>query len=278
MQPGMLVCASHKLSPEDEQALQFRVSFSLQELMLTKDMPSWLKQGHIAFKLTVKSMLTRQRYSSESAGRSKVCSYHLKTVLFWTLEDPGSWETHCPYQFMRRLNDPAIIHQQKSAVLPNHFIPECNLFAHTNRWDIELLLQVVEQIQVDPFKYILDAPSSPGLLYGRGIVVTEPGGWKRLVPSLRGLDRDEVGATKEQLQECAHMLERLTPHQHPFRWLLAGCPLSRVECYRKWLWQKLRHRDLANKNMVYRVYRRPPPRRLMGILRGIKKHVSYWVQ
>ena len=138
--PGMLVCASHKLSSSDDQALQFRLSFSLQEIMLAQDMPGWAKQGYIAFKSTIKSSLTRHRHSIASEGRSKVCSYHLKTVLFWTLEDPGSWNMSCPFQFMMKLLASLRSFISRSPpVLPNYFIPKCNLLEHTDRLDIELL-------------------------------------------------------------------------------------------------------------------------------------------
>ena len=275
--PGMLVCASHTLSSDDQQALQFRFSFSLQELMLVKDMPGWVKQGYTAFKLTVKSLLKHHRHCLTSEGRSKVCSYHLKTVLLWTLEDPDSWNMYCPFVFMMRLLTSLQSFIRRSPpVLPNYFIPECNLFESTDRLDIDLLLKAVKQIKADPFKSILDAPSSPGLLYGEGPVDREHEDRQRLVASLRGFYIEGIGASKEQLQECVHMLERSNPHRRPFRWLLAGCLLSRVESYRRLLWVAYRRRDIANEDILHRVYWRPPPRRLMAILFGLKQHIYYW--
>ena len=275
--PGMLVCASHKLSSDDKQALQFRFSFSLQELMLARDMPGWVKQGYTAFKLTVKSLLTRHRHSIASEGRSMVCSYHLKTVLFWTLEDSECWYRHCPFQlFIRLLTSLRTFITKSPPVIPNYFIPECNLFAHTDRLDIELLLQVVTQIQADPFKCILDVPISPGLLYGVGPVIRDPHDWDELASSYRDLLKEGVGATKEELQDCFQMLTRSNPNQRPFRWLLAGCLFYRVERYRKWLWEVFIRRDLEDENKLDIVYRRPRPRQLMAIWRGLKEHVSSW--
>ena len=283
--PGMLVCASHKSSDDDQQALHFRASFSLQELMLARDMPMWVKQGYTAFKLTVKSLLARHRHSLASAGRSKVCSYHLKTVLFWTLEDPDIWNVYCPFQFMMRLLTSLRLFITKSPpVLPNYFIPECNLFAHIDRLDIELLLLVIKQIQTDPFKCILDAPSSPGLLYGVGTVVGELEDYRKLVSSLRELEKEDVGASKDRLQQCVHMLEKSNPHRHPFRWLLAGCLLSRVERYRNHIYSRVEYNprwfcqeynslvltDEKNKS----AHRRRRPSRLMSIWHRIKEQLS----
>ena len=276
--PGMLVCATDKLSSGDEQALQFRMSYSAQELLLVKDMPAWVRQGYTAFKLTVKSLLTRRRHCEVSEGRKKVCSYHLKTVLFWTLEDPATWDTHCPFQLIMVLlaNLRAFI-SKSPPVLPNYFIPECNLFAHTDILDVELLLQVVTQIQSDPFKCILDAPISPGLLYGVGPVIRDPYDWDELASSYRDLLKEGLGATKEELQECLHMLERSHPRRRPFRWLMAGCLFYRVEKYREWLWEVSRRRDSDQEKEVSRVHHRPRPRRLMEIWRGLKEHVPYWI-
>ena len=220
---GMLVCATHKLSSYDEQALQFRLSYSLQELLLVKNMSALVKQGYTAFKLTMKSLLTRQRHCEASEGRKKVCSYHLKTVLFWKLENPASWDMHCPVQLMMILLTSLRAFISKSPpVLPNYFIPECNLFAHTDILDIELLLQVVTQIQADPFKCILDAPISPGLLCGVGTIVRNPYDWDKIAFSYWGLLEEGVCATKGELQEYVNLLERSNPRRRPFRWLLAG--------------------------------------------------------
>ena len=262
--PGMLVCASNKLSRNDQQSLQFRLSFSLQELLLAMDMPRWTKQGYTAFKYTIKSMLTRHRQSVPSEGRSYVCSYHLKTVLLWTLGDREAWTVQCPFQLMMILLASLKSCISKSTpVIPNYFIPESNLLDHTDRKDIDLLLKVIKQIQEEPVMCILDASTSPGELYGKGVVVGKY--WKEWASRLRNFNRDDIGASKEQLQECFHKLEGTNRHRRPFRWLLAAVLLSRLESYRKWLYQNVRLNDMTHEDTRQRVYWRPEPRRLMGI-------------
>ena len=81
---GMIVCMGHRLSPEQDQHLQFRFSFSCQELLLANDMPPWVKQGYIAFKLTVKTKLLHVRGDTVSEGRSKISDITVVSDLYST--------------------------------------------------------------------------------------------------------------------------------------------------------------------------------------------------
>ena len=164
---GMLVCTGYKESSLEKQKLQFRYSFSFQELLLVSDMPNWVKQGYIAFKYTVKSGLKRKRKGSVSEGRANVCSYHLKTVMLWALEMEDIWKLECPFRFMMFLvGELRIVLHSDPPKLQHYFIPECNLFQYTDRDDLNLAKDVTLDVQQDPLSAIIQSPEVPHTVYG----------------------------------------------------------------------------------------------------------------
>ena len=99
----------------------------------------------------------QQRYVShmESAidvvenNDGHVCSYHLKTILLWSLEDPGSWEGCCPLRFMLRLLHNLECHLQ-SRSLPHYFNIDNNLLANISMHELALARACVVEILRDP--------------------------------------------------------------------------------------------------------------------------------
>ena len=165
--PGMLVCVGHKSSPPVLQRTQFRFSFSIQEVLLAKDMPPWVKQGFIAFKYTVKTELKKVKQSAVSEGRSYISTYHLKTVLLWMLEQNNHlWNVQCPFHIFLLL-----VRSFKSHLLstppniPNYFIPECNLLENTDVTEIESALHVLHQTETDSVSAILGSPQFPEIVF-----------------------------------------------------------------------------------------------------------------
>ena len=164
---GVLVCVGHKGSPPVLQRTQFRFSFSIQEVLLAKDMPPWVKQGFIAFKYTVTAELKKVKQSAVSEGRSYISSYHMKTVLLWMLERNNHlWHAQCPFHIFLLL-----IRTFKSHLLstppniPNYFIPECNLLENTDETEIESALHALHQIETDSVSTILGSPQFPEIVF-----------------------------------------------------------------------------------------------------------------
>ena len=132
---GVLVCIGHKMSGSPQ--LEYRYSFSAQELLLTKCMPGWVRQGYMAFKYTLKSVMKSLREAQgcgKSAdqgyhGRSEISTYHCKTVLLWQLDDDVTWQHEQPFPLflllVQRLQ--RHINSTPKPLLPNYFIPGCNL-------------------------------------------------------------------------------------------------------------------------------------------------------
>ena len=108
--PMLLVLVGHKLSSEFK--LQARVSWSLLEYILMKELSENVRQGYIACKYVAKRFLkVRRGQNAAGDGRSHVGSYHIKTVflrflekkipivdhvLIWTVFRPFSWVGQIP--------------------------------------------------------------------------------------------------------------------------------------------------------------------------------------
>ena len=99
--PMLLVLVGHKLSPEFR--LQARVSWSHLEYKLIKELPESIRQGYIACKYIMKRFLEDHRGQNEAAdGRSKIGSYHVKTVFLNFLEKKNPIIDYVPICFVSR--------------------------------------------------------------------------------------------------------------------------------------------------------------------------------
>ena len=151
--PGILVPTGKKGSINS--FLEWRQSFSVQELYLTRDMPDWVKFGFRSFKLMVKRRKKRNKDTaacdSVQAARSgaeghcdtqasEVCSYHLKTVLLWELEemDMDTWRKRCPFQLMIQLRL-RLDHHLMAGYLPHYFNLEHDLLDNVPREELMLM-------------------------------------------------------------------------------------------------------------------------------------------
>ena len=149
---------------------QWRYSFSPQELRLCQDMPSWVKSGYRAFKYTLKAVYKRiqSNHRPDGAGyveteesrvsRKSLCSFHMKTVLLWTLEDPIPWEQHC----MFRLTILLLIKLDcclETGTLPHYFNPSCNLLEFLSREELLVARDCVAYILDDPPSAMFQSPS-----------------------------------------------------------------------------------------------------------------------
>ena len=157
--PGIIVPTGRKGS--EERDLQWRYSFSPQELRLAQDMPTWVKSGYRAFKYTLKAILRMSREPkppSETDGRSTVCSFHMKTILLWTLEQPFVWQQECPFRVMILLlfTLDSFLGWGK---LPHYFNPDCDLFDAVSEEEVQFSRACIEGILRDPVASIISSPS-----------------------------------------------------------------------------------------------------------------------
>ena len=160
-------------------------------------MPGWVKIGYRAFKYTYKSLykkkipapndLTNDHRGAESIsktiirnilfclsklqllfswdtgvktydGRKHISSYHMKTVLLWSLEQESTWQEECSFRMMifllRKLAD-----HLAAGGLPHYFNPDCNLFENMSHGELESARSCAEDILYDPVQSMISAPS-----------------------------------------------------------------------------------------------------------------------
>ena len=220
--PGVLVPTGRKRSPM--YLIEWRFSFSVQELCLSQEMPSWVKAGYRAFKYTLKPLLQAlrvylnsnvedvsfyntslellmdrmkfsytkykfdlecldlglhgKRYNLARRDESCICSYHMKNILLWSLEDSDIWEEPCPLNLKLRLLYKLEVCLRLGS-LPQYFNVENNLLENVSTEELALTRACVTEILRDPVaamssvavKYVspIDAgmPLKPNHLWNR---------------------------------------------------------------------------------------------------------------
>ena len=162
--PMLLVLVGHKRSPEFR--LEARISWSHLEYKLIKELPESVRQGYIAYKYVMKRFLKARRGPSKAGdGRSKIGSYHLKSVFLHFLEKrPPSLITSTFKQFMNLL-----VHLDdyiQVGKLPHYFLPQCDLLETVGNDERYLARQVIREILSDPLNALLTSPTHPWKIYG----------------------------------------------------------------------------------------------------------------
>ena len=163
-QPMLLVM----VGPKDAQDsyLMFRISWSALELILICSLFLWVKKGYVCFKYTVKSVLKSLRpKDSAREGRSRVGSYHLKTVFLRHLEEHPPEQEGSPFQLMLGLCQD-LQHYLLMGCLPHYFLPECDLLRTVGLEERQNALKAVGKVIAGPLKTIIMSPTEPEHIYG----------------------------------------------------------------------------------------------------------------
>ena len=162
--PMIFVLVGDKESPRKDQ--ETRISLSAAELVLISTLPNHVKQGYIAFKYVLRYFLTINRKQTKSDdGRSKVGSYHLKTIFLYHLDKTPPSMIKSSYGLMMDLLSKSIDYL-KSMKLPHYFLPECDLLATVGHDEQQIALQSINDILLDPITAVLKCPSAATEIYG----------------------------------------------------------------------------------------------------------------
>ena len=162
--PMLLVLVGHKLSPQFN--LQARISWSLLELKLIQELPESVRQGYISCKYVLKRFLKAHRGQNEAGdGRSRVGSYHIKTVFLRYLEKTPPSMITSPFRLfldlLRELDE-----FLKVGKLPHYFLAQCNLLETVEEDELYTTRQVIKEILADPLHALLTSPTKPEQIYG----------------------------------------------------------------------------------------------------------------
>ena len=163
--PMLLVLVGHKLSPEFR--LQARISWSHCELALIHELSESVRQGYVACKYVLKRFLAVQRGQNEADdGRSRVGSYHIKTVFMHFLEKtPPSLITSPFGLFLDLLNE--LDDYLKVGELPNYFLSQCNLLETVGDDERRFARCAIRDILSNPLSALLTSPTFPWQVYGK---------------------------------------------------------------------------------------------------------------
>lgn len=147
------VCVGHPYS--SERHLQWRISFSLQERMLTTHFNSVQLKCYVLMKL-IKNKVILPRL-----GRQSISSYHCKTCMFYLIEcTPSQFWTeenllNCVLACLKLISM-----WLNENVCPNYFIPSENMFDGRLSRQIKVqLCQVLEFLTCTDFRYLLSIES-----------------------------------------------------------------------------------------------------------------------
>ena len=127
---------------------EWRISFSQAEKILAKSLTIHQKKVYIILKLLHKVFLSHP---------SILATYHLKTVLFWTIEKtlPSMWcEDRLAYCLLALLDQLHAFLKQGS--IPNYFIPEYNVIATADEMFVETLKEKVLALRQNPLECLLE--------------------------------------------------------------------------------------------------------------------------
>ena len=137
-----LVPKTSKSKAGDSDA-DFRISFSTSETVLAQSLTRFQKECYRIFKMYY--------YEQLKSDPAVLEAYHLKTILFWLLEEmePKFWsEENRVLAFYVLMNK--LFNHLKEHELPHYFIPQSNLFQYLDTRKLDDLAQVVEDIMKDP--------------------------------------------------------------------------------------------------------------------------------
>ena len=206
--PALYVMVGHKCSKTRD--LEFRLSWSLSEWLLSHDTPLYVKQAFCAFKYTFKRQLREKTGHNQRDGRGKVGSYHLKTTLLHYLEEFPDVFTpdFLPFDIFVHLCQ-ALDRYLQEGFLPNYFDPRCNLLECVPQEEISCAKAVLQEILNDPVKAIICSPLVPEETYGPDVNVDT------LYSMLWHFDRNDRSSRPEQTTvEFVALIEMIDKHRY----------------------------------------------------------------
>lgn len=148
----VLVPKSSKSSQDDDNDLEWMVSFPQCETYLCSCIPQTAKACYLALKIIFKDHLS---YCCENLK-----TYQLKTLLFWELEKHPAeyWETRNIEQCFMCLLD-KLIELITKKICSSYWIENLNLFQNCDEKELTEALHVLEDIRPNPAPYIEDIGS-----------------------------------------------------------------------------------------------------------------------
>ncbi|XP_063411863.1 uncharacterized protein LOC134694746 [Mytilus trossulus] len=167
----LLVPVGSKSSSSEGNPLEWRFSFSLSEKLLASSLNHCQFLCYSLLKIFLKQILNKINRVSD-----KLCSYHMKTVLFWVLEEDQHlcWIQEnllqCFLSCIQRLH-----YWISCEYIPNYFIPEHNMLDGKLSHDVLSYLSLLldDMNKPNSWKIIFSAPSLSNLKHKPNSILKE---------------------------------------------------------------------------------------------------------
>ena len=201
--PMLLVLIGHKLSKDFK--CEARISWSHCEMKIMQELSESVRQGYIACKYILKRILAVHRGQTKTGdGRSRVGSYHLKTVFLHYLEKRPPHMIASPFGlFIDLLHN--LDHRLEVGKLPHYFLTECDLLETVGDEERRITRQAIQAILLDPLVALLTSPTHPRQIYGK----VRPGAlvncfWRVVTHSMCEQSWEDLSVLLACVDECRH--------------------------------------------------------------------------
>lgn len=142
--------------------IEWRFSFSLAEKYLMLSLSKWQKNCYMLTKIICKKAFQ---------GFKLLCSYHIKTMILWMLEEYSAEffreDTICA---MVILLLERLILQFSRKRIPNYFIETCNLIDCMQREHVLACVRILSAVRNNPMYYLMETLKEHFVIRGRGSI------------------------------------------------------------------------------------------------------------
>ena len=141
-----------------EKDIEWRFSFSAAERTLAKSLNDHQRQCYLLLKMV---------YLQELKQTKTLCTYYLKTLLFWACEKipPDKWRDDTIGTNFLYLLD-SLLHCLSTGNLQHYFIPDNNLLDHIPRKILQDMAIKVSRVREDPLGHLLQLTREGSFLSG----------------------------------------------------------------------------------------------------------------
>ena len=138
MRAGFQLVPKTSKDTANDPMTSFRLSFNTAEEMLAKSLSKFHRECYRVLKMLYYELLKK--------NPKVLTTYHLKTVLFWVVEEtnPLTWKTenraYCCYLLLKFLTECL-----SNENLPHYFLPGCNILKHLDKEELQNDISILDK-------------------------------------------------------------------------------------------------------------------------------------
>ena len=203
--PTLCVMVGHKGSIAVDR--EFRMSSSLPEVMILRDLQTSVRQAYSAFKYAFKRGIGRRRENKKD-GRAKIGSYHLKTTILHSLErNPDVFSRdQLPFDMVLHLSEAFSIYLEDGK-LPNYFDSRSDLLERVEPEELGHAKTTIQEMLENPIKSIVFSSLHPEEIYGSDVNGDE------LLSLFQRMESNPVCSWEDLDQKAKDLITRIDHHR-----------------------------------------------------------------